>query len=71
MAVIAPAFGAPLLAAVSHLPSSDWRLGAPMFFCAALQGAALLLAWWHFRSPRYTAQASLPTETARCRTTRS
>jgi len=67
MAVIAPAFGAPLLAAVSHLPSSDWRLGAPMFFCAALQAVALLLAWLHFRSPRYIAQAagSLPTESAR------
>ena len=42
-------FAAPLLASVSHLPAQDWRLGLPMFFCAALQGAALLLAVLHFR----------------------
>ena len=52
MAVIAPVFAAPLLASVSHLPPLDWRVGAPMFFCAALQGLALLLAWMHFRSVR-------------------
>jgi MFS transporter, DHA1 family, tetracycline resistance protein len=57
MAVIAPAFGAPLLALVSHLPASDWRVGAPMFFCAALQGVALLLAWTHFRKARRTPAA--------------
>jgi DHA1 family tetracycline resistance protein-like MFS transporter len=49
MAVVAPAIAAPLLGLVSHLPRGDWRLGAPMFFCAALQGLALLLAWRHFR----------------------
>jgi DHA1 family tetracycline resistance protein-like MFS transporter len=48
-AVVAPVFAAPLLASVSHLPPQDWRLGLPMFFCAALQGAALLLAVLHFR----------------------
>ena len=48
-AVVAPVFAAPLLASVSHLPAQDWRLGLPMFFCAALQGAALLLAVLHFR----------------------
>jgi DHA1 family tetracycline resistance protein-like MFS transporter len=47
--VVAPVFAAPLLASVSHLPAQDWRLGLPMFFCAALQGAALLLAVLHFR----------------------
>jgi DHA1 family tetracycline resistance protein-like MFS transporter len=55
MAVIAPVFAAPLLASVSHLPPLDWRVGAPMFFCAALQGLALLLAWMHFRSARAVA----------------
>jgi MFS transporter, DHA1 family, tetracycline resistance protein len=50
MAVIAPMFAAPLMGAVSHLPAGDWRVGAPMFFCAALQGAALLFAFAHFRS---------------------
>jgi DHA1 family tetracycline resistance protein-like MFS transporter len=49
MAVIAPAVAAPLMATVSHLPRSDWRIGAPMFFCAALQAMALLLAVVHFR----------------------
>ena len=48
-AVIAPAFGAPLLGLVSHLPAGDWRMGAPMFFCAALQALALVLAVIHFR----------------------
>ncbi len=52
MAVIAPAIGAPLLGLVSHLPHGDWRIGAPFYFCAALQGAALVLAWTHFRGGR-------------------
>jgi DHA1 family tetracycline resistance protein-like MFS transporter len=49
MAVIAPLIGPPLLAVVSHLPQGDWRIGAPLFVCAALQALALALAWWHFR----------------------
>jgi DHA1 family tetracycline resistance protein-like MFS transporter len=49
MAVIAPLLGAPLLAEVSHLPSGDWRIGAPFFLSAALQLVALMLAVWHFR----------------------
>ena len=52
MAVIAPAIGAPLLAMVSHLPPGDWRIGAPFYFCAALQAAALVLAVTHFRRDR-------------------
>ncbi len=52
MAVAAPAIGAPLLGMVSHLPQGDWRLGAPFYFCALLQGVALLLAWRHFRPDR-------------------
>jgi DHA1 family tetracycline resistance protein-like MFS transporter len=52
MAVIAPVLGAPLLTLVSHLPPGDWRIGAPMYFCAALQGAALVLAALHFRRER-------------------
>jgi DHA1 family tetracycline resistance protein-like MFS transporter len=49
MAVIAPVFAAPLMAAVSHLPRGDWRIGAPMFFGAGLQLLALILALVHFR----------------------
>jgi DHA1 family tetracycline resistance protein-like MFS transporter len=57
MAVIAPALAAPLLGLVTHLPSSDWRVGTPLFFCAALQTAALLLAAWHFSRNRNVATA--------------
>ena len=52
MAVLAPALGAPLLGLVSHLPQGDWRIGAPFFFCAALQTASLGLAVLHFRRQR-------------------
>ncbi len=48
MAVFAPAIGAPLMATVSHLPTTDWRVGAPMYFCAALQFASFLFASWYF-----------------------
>jgi DHA1 family tetracycline resistance protein-like MFS transporter len=53
MAVAAPVLGAGLLTAVSHLPPGDWRIGAPYFFCAVLQAAAMLLALRHFRSQRH------------------
>ena len=48
-AVVAPVLAAPLMATVSHLPTTDWRIGAPMFFCAVLQALALVLAVLHFR----------------------
>ncbi len=57
MAVVAPLFGASLLGVVSHLPKGDWRIGAPFYFCAVLQLAALVLAWVHFR---HTDVASAP-----------
>jgi DHA1 family tetracycline resistance protein-like MFS transporter len=52
MAVVAPVLSAPLLGAVSHLPRGDWRIGAPFYFCALLQLAALVLAWMHFNNAR-------------------
>jgi DHA1 family tetracycline resistance protein-like MFS transporter len=52
MAVIAPVLGAPLLTMVSHLPKGDWRIGAPFYFCAALQAVSLILAVSHFRRER-------------------
>jgi len=52
MSVAAPLIGAPLLTMVSHLPKGDWKIGAPMFFCAALQAVALWLAATHFRSQK-------------------
>jgi DHA1 family tetracycline resistance protein-like MFS transporter len=51
-AVIAPVLASPVLMAVSHLPQGDWRIGSPLYFGAALQFTALLLAWLHFRSTR-------------------
>ena len=52
MAVVAPVLGAPLLGLVSHLPKGDWRIGAPFYFCAALQTVSLGLAFFHFRQQR-------------------
>ena len=52
MAVIAPVLGAPLLTLVADLPQGDWRIGAPFYFCALLQAAALVLAVLHFRRER-------------------
>jgi MFS transporter, DHA1 family, tetracycline resistance protein len=52
MAVIAPVLGAPLLVMVSHLEQGDWRIGTPLYFCALLQAAALVLAVAHFRRER-------------------
>ena len=60
MAVLAPAIGAPLLAAVSHLPPGDWRIGAPFYFFAVLQAAALVLAATHFRRERLAILQSKP-----------
>jgi DHA1 family tetracycline resistance protein-like MFS transporter len=57
MSVIAPLISAPLLEMVSHLPQGDWRLGTPMYFCAALQTVALVLAIAHFRRERSMRQA--------------
>jgi len=52
MAVVAPVLGAPLLGVVSDLPRGDWRIGAPFYFCAAVQAVALGLAWMHFGKAR-------------------
>jgi len=48
MFVVAPSIGTPLLAQVSHLAPSDWRVGATFFVSALLQAAALALARRHF-----------------------
>jgi MFS transporter, DHA1 family, tetracycline resistance protein len=48
-AALAPITGTPFLALVSHLPASDWRVGAPFFFCASLMLVAALLARSHFK----------------------
>ena len=58
MAVIAPMIGPPLLATVSRFPRGDWRIGFPFYFCAVLQGAALLVAVLHFRKKKDRVRAS-------------
>ena len=60
MAVVAPVLSAPLLGAVSHLPRGDWRIGAPFYFCALLQLAALGLAWTHFNNARRLRATATP-----------
>jgi DHA1 family tetracycline resistance protein-like MFS transporter len=63
MAVVAPVLTAPLLGVVSHLPRGDWRIGAPFFFCALVQVAALVLAWLHFSAARRARIAAAPRTT--------
>lgn len=57
--VVAPLIGAPLLAAVSHLPTDDWRVGAPFFASTILQVASLVLAIRFFRRRRALDHLSL------------
>jgi DHA1 family tetracycline resistance protein-like MFS transporter len=59
MAVLAPMIGGPLLVMVSHLPKGDWRLGAPYYFCALLQAAAMFVALHHFKSERRRRMAAI------------
>jgi MFS transporter, DHA1 family, tetracycline resistance protein len=58
-AVLAPMVAAPLLAAVSHLPRGDWRIGTPFYFCAVLQIVSLGFAMVHLRRRRYSKPASV------------
>jgi MFS transporter, DHA1 family, tetracycline resistance protein len=48
MSVIAPTVGAPILAAVSGLNPTDWRVGATFFVAATAQMVAIGQAFWHF-----------------------
>jgi DHA1 family tetracycline resistance protein-like MFS transporter len=50
MGVIAPLAAAPILAAVSHLDPTDWRVGTTFFVAAIAQLFALGQAYLHFRS---------------------
>ncbi len=49
MGVIAPLVGAPILAAVSGLNPTNWRVGATFFVAAMAQALALGQAYIHFR----------------------
>ncbi|MFG6449543.1 MFS transporter [Roseateles sp. BYS180W] len=54
-AVVAPVLGLGLMWLTAELPHSDWRFGAPFFFCAVLQALSLVLAWRHFSRVRANA----------------
>jgi MFS transporter, DHA1 family, tetracycline resistance protein len=60
MGVIAPLVGTPLLAQVSGLPATDWRVGATFFVAATAQGVALLQAYLHFRKTRFVLSVAEP-----------
>jgi len=48
--IVTPLIGTSILAAVSHLPQGDWRIGSHFFLCAGMQAIAVLAAWRYFRS---------------------
>ena len=50
--IVTPIIGTAILAAVSHLPPGDWRVGSHFLLCAAMQAIAVLVAWRFFRSHR-------------------
>ena len=52
ISIVAPLAGTTLLAEVSHLPATDWRVGAPFFLASTLNFAALVVAAWHFARAR-------------------
>lgn len=52
-AVLGPLVSAPLLASVSELPKTDWRMGLPFFFCALLQATATVFATLHFKAQHH------------------
>jgi DHA1 family tetracycline resistance protein-like MFS transporter len=61
-AVLGPLLGSPVLAAVSHYPHGDWRVGAPFYLCAAIQAVAAFIGFNYFsRSYR---SADLPASTS-------
>jgi DHA1 family tetracycline resistance protein-like MFS transporter len=47
-AVIGPLLAGPLMAVVSHLPPTDWRVGTPFYVCAVVQFAATVVALVYF-----------------------
>lgn len=57
-AVLGPVLGTPLLAAVSHYPHGDWRVGAPFYLCAAIQGVAAFIGLRYFRRHKHRASGS-------------
>jgi DHA1 family tetracycline resistance protein-like MFS transporter len=48
--ILMPLLGTALLGAASHLPPTDWRVGGSFYVCAAMQAAAIAVAWRYFRA---------------------
>jgi DHA1 family tetracycline resistance protein-like MFS transporter len=57
-AVLGPVMGTPLLAMVSHYPHGDWRVGAPFYLCAAIQGIAAFIGLRYFSRLKHRAHGS-------------
>jgi len=56
-AMLGPVLGSPLLAAVSHYPQGDWRIGAPFYLCAAIQAIAAVIGLRYFSRAFHEAPA--------------
>lgn len=56
-AMLGPVLGSPLLAAVSHYPQGDWRIGAPFYLCAAIQAVAAVIGLRYFSRAFHDAPA--------------
>ena len=56
-AMLGPVLGSPLLAAVSHYPQGDWRIGAPFYLCAAIQAIAAIIGLRYFSRAFHEAPA--------------
>ncbi len=48
--IVGPLMGASLLGVVSHYPTGDFRIGSVFFVCAALNVAAVFIAWRYFKN---------------------
>ncbi|HUL64083.1 MAG TPA: MFS transporter [Burkholderiaceae bacterium] len=59
MVVVAPLIGTPLLAEVSQLPATDWRVGLPYLLSSALNLAALAMAALYFARHRQMRPSTL------------
>lgn len=46
--IVAPIIGTQILAVVSHLPPTDWRIGSVFYLAAFLSAAGCIIAWRFF-----------------------
>lgn len=47
--LLAPLLASGALTLIAGLPADDWRIGMPMFACAAIQGIAVIIALIYFK----------------------